>query len=272
MIHQGLLSLLPWLLNEARTMRSQFLVPFVAAGAVAASSCAPSAVSQGPTPVAPPVVDTIIRVDTVRITTEAAADAELEAQVGLLQIQLLERDVRLREVQEQRDAARQEVVRNLAKLQSQASRAEAASGISEAEIALQALGRVPGGGDLPEFSEAQALIEESSTEFAAENYGGALYLATQARTLARTGQSRHSRAAGESLRAGETLFSAPVPLKTTQRSNVRGGPGLNFAVEMTLDPETPVTGQSYTTQWVRIVDSEGREGWIFHTLVTAGVS
>jgi hypothetical protein len=213
------------------------------------------------------MADTIRVVDTLRVETESAANAALEEQVARLQFQLLERDVQLRGVQGQLDVTRQEVVRNLAKLQSQASRAEAASGMAEAEIALQALGRATGGTELREFAEAQARIDESSTEFASENYAGALYLATQARTLARGGQSRLGGRGRESLWPGETLFSIPVPLQTLLRSNVRGGPGLSFDVQFTLDEAADVVGHSYTSQWVRIVDDQDREGWIFHTLM-----
>ena len=236
----------------------------------AASSCTQPA---APAPAAlpppqPPIVDTVLVVDTVRIETESAADAQLESQVARLQIQLLERDVLLQGVQGQLAAARQEVVRNMAKLQSQASRAEAASGMAEAEIALEALGRTPSGRELAEFSQAESLVAESTVEFNSENYGGALYLATQARTFARSGQSRLRSGAGESLRAGESLFALPVPLETLHRSNVRGGPSLSFDVLFTVDGSTPLVGHSYTSQWVRVLDDEGREGWVFHTLVT----
>jgi hypothetical protein len=106
-------------------------------------ACTPAGTA--PPPAAPrTIVDTLYVADTVQVETEAAADAQLQAQVARLQIQLLERDVQLEGTQGQLAAARQEVVRNLAKLQSQASRAEAASGIAEAEIALQALARIPG--------------------------------------------------------------------------------------------------------------------------------
>lgn len=231
----------------------------------ATGGCAQSAA--GPAGPASPRVDTLRVVDTVRVQTQSAVNTDLENQVARLQLRLLERDVQLQGIQEQLDAARQEVVRNMAKLQSQASRAEAASGMAEAEIALETLGRVEGGPGLPEHTEAQQLIAESTTEFNAENYGGALYLATQARTVARTGQAR-LRGAGASLQAGESLFALPVPLRTTGRTNVRGGPGLQYDVLFTLDEGQAAVGQSYTSQWVRVVDADGREGWIFHTLLS----
>lgn len=238
----------------------------VATMALVGSSCTPTTVTPPPAP--PPVVDTVLVVDTVRVETESAANPELQAHVARLQFQLLERNVQLQGMQEQLDATRQEVVRNLAKLQSQASRAEAASGMAEAEIALAALRRAPRGADLPEFAEARARVAESSFEFGDENYAGALYLATQARALARGGQARLRGAGAESLRAGESRFAIPVPMQTVQRSNVREGPALNFDIRFTLDEGTPLVGHSYTSQWVRIIDDQGRAGWIFHTLVT----
>jgi SH3-like domain-containing protein len=50
---------------------------------------------------------------------------------------------------------------------------------------------------------------------------------------------------------------------------VRAAPGLEAGIAFTLDAGAQVVGQSYTSQWVRIVDADGREGWIFHTLVSS---
>ncbi|NIY40281.1 MAG: SH3 domain-containing protein [Gemmatimonadetes bacterium] len=61
-----------------------------------------------------------------------------------------------------------------------------------------------------------------------------------------------------------------MPLQTgPDRANVRRGPGMDFEVLHTLEPETELVGQSYSGEWVRVADDGGREGWIFHTLVTA---
>jgi len=234
--------------------------------AMLSAACAPTT-SQAPGAPAPPVVDTVVMVDTVRIETEAQADAALEDRVARLQIELLEKDVLLADLQGQLDATRLELVRNMARLQTQASRAEAASGMAEAEIAIATLGRADGGESLPEFRRAEELFSQSSAEFENENYGGALYLATEVRTVVRTGQARLG--GGGSLLDGEALFAVPVPLQTTSRSNVRSGPGLTFDVVFTVDPAAEIVGQSHTSQWVRIVDEQEREGWIFHTLVTS---
>jgi hypothetical protein len=236
---------------------------------LAAAACAQPAPGPAPAPVVMVDTVTVLRVDTVRVETAAAVSPELQDRLARLQIQLLERDVQLQDLEAQLETTRLELVRNMARLQTQASRAEAASGMAEAEIAIGTLRRAPGASALPELADADELLETSSAEFASENYGGALYLATQVRALVRAGQAR-LRGRGEgTLAAGETLFAVPVPLATTARANVRAGPGTNFAVAYTLESSAPLTGQSYTNQWIRVVDQQSREGWIFNTLVTS---
>ena len=234
-----------------------------AALACALGACASSAGPDRPSPAGSPT-DTVFVSDTVVVESTA----ETDAQIARLQLQLLERDQQIRVLDDELAASRQEVVRNLAKLQSQASRAEAASGLSEAEIAVERLGRLEGGRGLPELAQARSRMAEGSAEFTAENFGGALYLATQARSLANAGEQRLRAVGSRSLAADETLFAIPVALRTASRSNVRAGPGLAFEVLFTLDPDIELIGQSYTSQWVRVVDPEGREGWIFNSLVT----
>jgi hypothetical protein len=243
-------------------MRSPRLVATTGALLCAVAACAPPA-DPAPPPEPRVVTDTVVVSDTVVVESTAEADAR----IARLQIQLLERDQQIRGLNEELATSRQEVVRNLAKLQSQASRAEAASGLAEAEIAVERLGRLDGGSDLPEYAEAQSRLAEGSAEFTADNFGGALYLATEARALANSGEQRLRVVGGRSLEAGESLFAIPVALRTVRRSNVRTGPGLDYDVQFTLDPDTELVGQSYTSQWVRIVDPEGREGWIFNSLV-----
>lgn len=230
-------------------------------------ACASTGSSPSVQPVTTAVVDTVFRTDTVVVERR---NGDLEARIARLEIMLLERDARIADLSGALAETRQEIVRNLAKLQSQASRAEAASGLAEAEIALQSLGRRSGADELSSYLEAEAALREGSQAFAAQNFGGALYLATQARSLAASARARLDAGSGDELRPGETVFATRVPLRTIdQRANVRLGPGLEHGIVATLDAATAVVGQSYTDEWVRIEDDQGREGWIFHTLVVA---
>lgn len=201
--------------------------------------------------------------------TRAAAESinVLEQQTARLELRLLEEEAQVGDLQAKLDEARQEVVRAMAKLQTLASKAEAASGMAEAEIALQALQTAAGQLGTPEAPQAEQLLHQSTKEFNQQNYGGALYLANQAKNVAGAGQTRLTSSGRGTLRPGEVLFALPLRLQTLVRGNVRDGPGTNFRVLFTVDPGTSLLGYSYSDVWVRVGDETGRGGWIFSTFV-----
>ncbi len=198
---------------------------------------------------------------------ETARDAEQERRIAELELRLLEKEAQVEELQSRLDDTRAEVVRTMAKLQTVASRAEAASGMAEAEIALQSL-KAAGGQSPREVSQVTKLVRESSSEFNKQNYGGALYLAGQAKALAGGSRGRPGAGSAGASRSGETPFAIPIRLRSTGRGNVREGPGTNFGVVFSLDGGSPLTGYSYVDEWVRVSDETGRSGWIFRALVT----
>jgi hypothetical protein len=202
--------------------------------------------------------------DTVRIR-----DVELEQRAERLELALLERDAQIEELQTRLDETRQEVVRAMAKLQTLATRAEAASGLAEAEVAVQSLKAAGGGRSTPEVAQATKLLQQSSAEFNKQNYAGSLYLATQTKRLAGAAKGRLG-SNGNGARPGESTFTTPVRLQTVRRSNVREGPGTNFKVLFTVDAGTAVTGYSYTDNWIRVTDDDGRRGWVLRNLVGRG--
>jgi hypothetical protein len=194
----------------------------------------------------------------------AVRDAQLEKKLARAELQLLERDAQIEELQVRLDDARREVVRAMAKLQSLATRAEAASGIAEAEIALRALGTTS---TAPGVADLTQLMKLSTAEFDRQNYGGALYLANQAKAAAVVAQGQIAGTQRDSMRAGEVPFELPLKLQTSARANVRDGPGGRFGVLFTLGAGAPLTGYSFTDQWVRISDDSGRRGWIYQGLI-----
>lgn len=194
----------------------------------------------------------------------ASRAALLEQRIARLELQLLEKEAQIEELQARLDVARQEVVRNMAKLQSLATRAEAASGLAEAEIALQSLRSTAGTKGVPEVAQ---LMQLSTVEFDKRNYAGALYLASQAKGAAVAARGQLASAERGPLRAGETAFALPLRLRTTGNANVRSGPGSGFGVAFTLRAGATMTGYSYAEQWVRITDEAGRSGWIYDGLI-----
>lgn len=203
----------------------------------------------------------------VRVDTVILKDPELQRRVERLELNLLEKEAQIDELQATLDDTRQEVVRAMARLQTLATRAEAASGLAEAEVALQSLG--PSGGQqvAPEAVQAKRLLDLGTAEFNKQNYGGALYLANQTKTVAAGAKGRLASGEWATLRSGEVLFAVPLRLQTTGRANVREGPGANFRTLATLEAGTPVKGYSYADQWVHVRDESGTGGWISYSLL-----
>ncbi len=214
-----------------------------------------------PTPVAAPRVERAAP-ETVTVTVR---DAELDRRVARLELSALGRDAQLVEMETRLGDARDEVVRTMAKLQTLSSRAEAASGIAEAEVALQTLrGRV--GTQHPDVVEVSRLVQQGSSEFGRNNFGGAFYLASQAKARATAARGRLG-AAAAAPRPGEVAFAVPIRIKTVSRGNVREGPGTNTAVAFAVDNGAQLSAFSMTDDWIRVTDDAGRSGWIFRTLV-----
>ncbi|HXV87187.1 MAG TPA: SH3 domain-containing protein [Gemmatimonadales bacterium] len=234
--------------------------------ALVLAGCAAQSAAPAPTPAAP---DTVRIVDTVRVEVASEADREVAQRAATLQMQLLEKEAELADVRLQLDATIREVVRSMSRLQTLATRAEAASAMAEAEVAVQQLEGRSGGRSASEYAQAKRLLEMSSGEFNRQNYGGSVYLANQAKGAAATARGRLAEGVADSLLPNETRFSVPVQLQVTSRSNVRSGPGTRYGIAFALDRGAAVTGHSYVDQWVRISDAQGRRGWIFYNLISA---
>lgn len=206
---------------------------------------------------------------------QVAAKKKLGSKVKELQARLKAKENLITEckdgralMQKKLNAAFQEVVRAKAKLRSLEGKAEAASNIAEAEVALTALktkwsGQKRG----PEVIQAEHLLEMSSKELNNDNFGGALYLAGKAKNLIKMGQARLNSGGKASTVSEEVLFVLPVPLKVLRKSNVREGPGKDFKVVFTLKKGAKVKGHSSKDKWVWVKSEDDRSGWIFHTLI-----
>jgi len=193
--------------------------------------------------------------------------AELERRAAQLELQLMERDSVIDGLNARLDEALQEVVGAMGKLQSLTSRAEAASAMAEADVTLQSI--TTSGGDSPESRQGLRLMQLSTAEFKRKNFGGALYLANQAKAAARA----HGLAGGRlgNMRSGEIPFALPIKLRVNGRANVRSGPGTNFAVSFTAESNSTLSGISYLGDWIRATNDAGNEGWILRSLVVRRV-
>ena len=236
--------------------------PLVLVIAVLLASCSKQPHRSNPPPVRGPR-------DTTRVRVPAPVrDTALEQRAARLELRVLEQEAQVGDLQTRLDEARRDVVRAMAKLQSLATRAEAASGMAEAEIALQAL-RSNGNNAAapPEWAQGNQLLQLATTEFDQQNYAGALYLATEAKNAAAAGQRRAANDDQGATRKGEVPFALPLRVQTTGRANVREGPSANAKVLFTLESDVPLVAYSYVDQWVRVSADNDRTGWIRQTLI-----
>lgn len=186
---------------------------------------------------------------------------KLEEELARHRLILLEKEAQLKVLGQKLDAAIREVVRAMAKLQGLESKAEAASNLAEAEIALNLLEREGSAREKDsDLIQANQLLKASAQEFKKENYGGALYLASQAKSLIKGEQARST--SGEKMPKveGEAPFSLPLPLRVLTKSNVREGPGPNFKIGFVVEEGARLTGRSYKGLWVRVKSEDGRWG------------
>lgn len=243
--------------GTATRLRSLILLPALL---VVAMSCASGKPEPGVRPAPVPVKTRVVH-DTVLVK-----DPELEKRLTMLELRLLEKEAQVEDLEVRLVDTRTAVVRAMAKAQTATSRAEAASGMAEAEVALQSL-RAIRGQNLPETMQVTHLVKQSSLEFDRKNYGGALYLANQAKSLAVSYRARAASTNRDDPRPGEKSFALPIRLKVESKGNIREGPGTNFGIAFGVDSGAVLTAFSYTEDWIRVNDERGRNGWIFRGLV-----
>jgi len=123
----------------------------------------------------PPVIQTIV--DTVVVR-----DTALERQVARLETRIAEKDARIETLEGQLASAQEEVARMLAT--SQGNRAEAATAIAEAELAIRSAKGIPSA----DVAAARRTLKKASEAFNASNFSGAVYYANQAKGRVATGR------------------------------------------------------------------------------------
>jgi hypothetical protein len=194
---------------------------------------------------------------------------ELEEKSGETQMRLLEKDAQIsalegqmKSQQKMLDDAVLEVVRAKARLRSLDSRAEAASSMAEAEIAVKALKIEWGAKEQdPDVIKARELLKMSADEFKNENYGGALYLTNQAKGHIKACQVRLRGRGGIALDNG-TEFAQPLTLKVLRKSPLRKEPNHKSKTVGKLAKGTWLTAHAHKGEWVRVTCESGISGWV----------
>lgn len=162
-------------------MRIPLILTLAFAGMVA---CAPKH-PQSAAPQATPV-DTATHQAPAPVAAPAR-NPEADREIARLRVRVQDRDAQIADLQRRLSEAMNEAVRAMARLRTLATRAEAASAMAEAEVTVQQVRQRSPRADL---AEADRLLHTASVEFEAENYGGAVYLATQAKRSATSAENR----------------------------------------------------------------------------------
>ena len=137
---------------------------------------------------------------------------EMDEKLAAPMLLLLEREAQIQQLDKKLDEAVQETVRSKAKLASQESRAEAASNLAEAEVALKTLkGTVKGLEKRPDYEHVAGLMKISAEELRKENYGGSLFLTNQIKAQLRDLQDR--------IESEQQDKSASIPAGTSSASS-----------------------------------------------------
>jgi hypothetical protein len=193
---------------------------------------------------------------------------QIDPKLAKVQLLLLEKEAQIKELRHRIDDAILEVVRAKAKLRSLESKAEAASTMAEAEIALKSLKGVDAGPDKhPAFHHAGEFLRMATVEFKKENFGGALYLSTQAKGQIKEGEELQKGREKTALVPGEVPFTLPLPLRLVDSIKLRGGPTQDAKLLAGLEKATLVLGISHKGEWIRVKAEDGQNGWIYFNQV-----
>ncbi len=210
----------------------------------------------------------LLEAENVRLRREArrlgeeAASTEFKRLAADRAIEELNRQ--LEATQRLLNEARAEIVRAQAKMRGSVGQADAAANIAEAELAIEGA-RSP---NSREIVQSRALLSGATSAFDEGNYGGAFYLSDQAKRLVSRVAERQVAQVLAPVE-DETPFAATLPLVLTSNANLRSGPGTDNPIVETLESGTAVDAYSHKGVWLRVWLEDGRDGWIYQSLVTA---
>jgi hypothetical protein len=233
-------------------------LPVIATIVVCAAACSHANPDPGPAPAPAPAPEPRVVVRTMTDTVRVR-DPELERQVDRLEAKVAERDTRIADLEVRLEEAQEEVVRTMASAPGSTLRAEAASAIAEAEVAVKSPATSS------DIATAKKLLDRATEAFNTSNFRGARYLADQAKALVAPG--RREVIAARTVRPGERAFDSPVGYTARQRANVRAGPSTRFKIVFRAEKGTRLTGESYSGDWILVSDQTGRKGWIVKSLL-----
>jgi SMC interacting uncharacterized protein involved in chromosome segregation len=117
------------------------------------------------------------------------------------------------------------------------------------------------------FSEAEQFMVQSNRELESDRYEQTIFLAAQALDLISRQQFNDE---GKARIVPKTYadFITPLELKVAKTSNIRKTPGIRSKVITTVESETGVTAIGHKGYWIKVSLQDGRDGWIYYSLLS----
>lgn len=162
-----------------------------------------------------------------------------------------------------------EAARAKVKLRRLATQADAASAVAEVEVALNTLASSHlASNDAASVAQTRHILAAANAAFDQGDYSGAVELAAQSRQLIDMVSTLRERKLGGLHAVAQATFQIRIPLRVAIDSRRRRQPNAQAAVVDFLKTDEPVVASGYQGQWLKVETADGRQGWIFRTLVT----
>lgn len=210
-----------------------------------------------------------------KLLTEKAA---LQHEIDRLQKLLAEKEAHIRS----QEVRHQDQVKALQETSSQAAHAQvklrrlatrpaAASTIAEVEVLMRNLNSsARTDAEVILQTQAQRLLDAATAAYGKDNFSAAMDYAAQAREFLGMINNNRARKTSESLQV-IVSFNVPLPLRASANSNLRQKPSLAAPIVGTLKKDTAMTADAYRGEWLQILTSDGRSGWVLNELVETQV-
>ncbi|OQX08931.1 MAG: hypothetical protein BWK76_22930 [Desulfobulbaceae bacterium A2] len=192
--------------------------------------------------------------------------AENKAVAARLQMELVEKQLRIARLKSAQEGLTQEVAQPPVRFSVPSTKVEAVTFLAEVstEIATVRETLHDEGGQL--VSRVERLLADSRTELEQGNYDPACSLAAQALELVRTQRLKNALQRKEQVGVYAD-FIMPLRLELAKRSNFRKKPSLRGEILDTLDQGTLVTAGGYQGSWIKVGTADGRNGWVYSALL-----
>ena len=198
-----------------------------------------------------------------------------DREIDRLKKTLAEKDTKIRQLHTEQTVqakvlkqAAGEIAHAEIKLRRLATEAGAASQLAEAEVALHGMrARTNSRYAAAQLAQAQHILDAGAASFAEGDYGAAVELAAQSQEFINMAAGDGRRSALSARDSVEVVFQVPIVLNARIDSNLRARPSYKASVMEVLPRGTTVQAYAYRGAWLKVRTREGREGWVFSSLL-----